>query len=114
MNALVLSFVVVLFLFLTARRLLYYQRLIQYFMSQENYSDALLCSKKIGNWWMTNYLSDKIEKNFLKLSSDQAVSSISALVMVGERKRARRILFNQARKRNDYNVLFTWYWKEVN
>jgi hypothetical protein len=113
MKILVAFFVFVL-LFFIVKRQLFYQKLIQECMDEKNYSDALLHARTIGSWWMISYLSDRIEKNFLEMNSDQAVRSINALMEVGDRKRARRILFNQGKKRKDYKTLFAWHWKDVN
>ncbi len=99
--------------FILARRFLYYQNLISEAMKNKNYADGVVYSRKIGQWWTMAYLLEKIEKDFVKMDSVDALKSIEALIKVGQECRAKRILFNDARKRKDWQVLLNWYWKEV-
>ncbi len=100
-------------LFLIVRRFLYYQKRIEISIKKKDYASALFYAKMIGNWWLMSYLKEKIEKDFTKLRSQQAVNCIEALISVGEEKRARKLLFIEARKRKDCEVLLNWFWKEV-
>ncbi len=107
-------FVFIIFLIFVLRRNLYYQKLIEESVKNKDYGNALLYSKMNGNWWLINYYSEKIEKDFLEMNSNNAISSINALISIGDCKRARRLLFNDARKREDSEILLKWFWEKAN
>lgn len=109
-----LFFIIVLFLFFIFRRTLYYQNLIEESTRKKDYASALLYSRKNGSWWLMNYYSEKIEKEFIGMSSINAVGCIEALIEVGDARRARRILFNKAKERKDNKVLLKYFWQKVN
>ncbi len=107
-----LFIVIIVFLFFTFRRTIYYQNLIEESIERKDYGSALLYSQIIGNWWLINYFAEKIEKEFPELNTFNAVSCIEALIKVRENKRVRRILFNKIRERSDRDILLKRFWEK--